>query len=146
MKNPAEAVKTLLTDGTIGDDLASGTTGWRIACGKLPDVPDTVVVCFLAGGIDPFPHLLLNQPSVQVIVRGAKNGYQAAYVKIRQVVTKLLGMPSTSLLGDVYRSCLQIGDVIELGQDDNTRPLFSCNFRFIVEPAAETGETRQPIT
>lgn len=146
MKNPAEAVKTLLADNVVASDLANGTTGWRVGCGKLPDSPDQVLICVGTGGLDPFPQLLLNQPSVQVLIRGVKNGYQAAYTKARQVVTKLLGMASTTVSGDVYRSCIQIGEIIELGQDDLTRPIFSCNFRFIVEPAAETGENRVSIT
>lgn len=92
------------------------------------------------------PHLLLNFPSVQVMIRGAENGYQAAYEKIKDVVKALLGIQTQVLQGDTYRSCVQIGDIAYLGQDDGTRPLFSANFSFIVLPAAESGDNRIPIT
>jgi hypothetical protein len=51
-----------------------------------------------------------------------------------------------SVSGDVYQSCTQVGDIAYLGQDDNTRPMFSMNFSFIVLPAAEVGSNRVAIT
>lgn len=148
MKNPAESIAIHLTTdpNKVGDLLSAANTGWRVGVGMLPDTPDTAIIVNMTGGVDPFPHLLLNQPSVQVMIRGTKNGYQAAYAKARAVVAKLLGMATTVLQGDTYRSCIQIGDIGTLGFDENKRPLFSANFRFIVEPVAETGETRVSIT
>lgn len=140
MRDPAQCIKDLLhTDGI-------DPTGWFLAVGALPPTPDQVILVNGTGGTDPFPHLLLNQPSVQVMVRGKKSGYQAADDKIREVVDNLLGMSSTVLKGDMYRSCVQIGDVSYLGQDDNTRDLFSANFRFIVEPALNATTHRSVIS
>jgi hypothetical protein len=145
MRDPAISVKDLIIAtpalGTFG-----GTTGWGVYIGALPTLPDTIILVNRTGGSNPFPHLLLNEPSVQVIVRGAKNGYVAASDKVRAIVNRLLGITTQALQGDTYRACTQIGDVNYLGQDDNTRPMFSANFRFIVEPAAEAGGNRAPIT
>ena len=147
MKNPAECVKDLLVTAGVGAALDAGTSGWRIGCGRLPDAPvDTAVIVNTVSGLNPFPQFLLNQPSIHVAVRGAKNGYQATYTQAYKVVKALLGMSSTVVQGDMYRSCIQIGDIAFLGFDDNTRPLFAVNFRFIVEPAAETGDLRVSIT
>src|ERR1700704_2864768 len=132
MKDPASCVKDHLHN--LGVDSA----GWFLSVGGLPTLPDTVVLVNRTGGESPFPHLLLNQPSVQVMVRGKKSGYVAAELKVAEVVDQLLGMSPVTLQGDRYRSCVQIGETTYLGQDDNTRDLFSANFRFIVEPATNT--------
>jgi hypothetical protein len=145
MKDPAICVKDIIVGapplGTFG-----ATTGWGVYIGALPALPDTVIVVNRTGGRPPYPHLLLNEPSVQVTVRGAKNGYVDAGNKIQAIVNRLLGMTTQVLQGDTYRSCNQIGDVAYLGQDDNTRPILVANFWFIVEPAAEAGGNRVAIT
>jgi len=144
MKDPAQAIKDYLVAQSQGTFAAP--TGWSINIGRWADVPDTVILVNHTGGRNPFPHLLYNEPSVQVAVRGSKSGYEAARTKIRQIVNVLLGFTSQTLQGDVYRSCNQIGDVSYLGQDDNTRPIFSANFWFVVLPAAEAGGHRVAIT
>lgn len=121
-------------------------SGWGIAIGVWPQQLDTVILVNHTGGRNPFPHLLYNEPSVQIMVRGAKSGYVAARTKIRTIVNKLLGFTDQTLQGDVYRSCNQIGDVAYLGEDDNTRPMFVANFWFVVLPAAEAGGHRVAIT
>lgn len=143
MKDPAIAVKDFLVAAGVG---TFGTTsGWSIYIGNLPDAVDTVVLVNRTGGRDPFPHLAINFPSVQVVVRGAKNGYVAASDKMNAVVEALLGMNTTAAGLDTYRSCNQIGDISYLGQDENTRPMFSANFWFIVLPDVGSGH-RVPIT
>jgi len=149
MKDPAQAVKDILVAEGIGNFLTAAPqppTGWRTAIGRMPDAPDTIVLINSPGGRNPFPHLLYNEPSVSIIVRGAKGGYEAARLKAAAVAAALLGMESTTVLGDMYRSCNQMGDVAYLGQDDTTRPQFALNFWFTVLPAAEAGENRVPIT
>jgi len=142
MNDPAEAIKDKLVTDSVG---AFGLgSGWRIFLGRFPDTPDTIILVNGTGGANPYPHLRLNFPSVQVMLRGEQNGYQEARAKAKEVCDKLLGMDTEVLNFDTYRSCNQIGDVIWLGQDENNRPIFSANFRFIVEPA--TGDNRIPIT
>jgi hypothetical protein len=83
---------------------------------------------------------------VQILVRGAKSGYVAARTKAEAVQARMTAMSSVTLLGDVYQSSNQMGDIAYLGQDESTRPMFSLNFWFVVLPAAEAGEARVPIT
>lgn len=144
MKDPGQCVKDLLVAANVG--VFGASSGWSINVGRLPSVPDTVIVCTATGGRNPLPHLLVNYPSVQVMVRGDKNGYAAAYDKLEAIVKTLLGIYTTVVQGDTYSACTQIGDVTYLGQDDGTRPLFSANFSFIVLPAAQSGDHRLPIT
>lgn len=145
MRDPADCVKDLLVlAGGIG--VFNTLTGWCISVGQWPDVPDTCILVNATGGRPPFPHLLLDQPSVQCMVRGKKSGYQEAMAKAQAIKSALLGMSSASVGGDIYRACNLTSDIAYIGQDINTRPLISLNFWFIVEPAAISGGHRVPIT
>lgn len=142
MYDPAQGVKDLLvtaSEGTFG-----AATGWGIFVGPLPINNDTCIVINQTGGRNPYPHLLVNFPSVQVMVRGVPGGYQAARTKIGSVVDKLLGITDQTVGGDTWRAINQIGDVSYLGLDENKRPLFSANFSIIVLPAS--GTYRNSIT
>jgi hypothetical protein len=137
MIDPAEAVKGFLVTAGVG--VFAAPTGWSIHIGALPESPDTAILVNMTGGRSPFPHLALNYPSVQVIVRGSRSGYVPARQRMNMVVEALLGMSSIDVSGDTYRSCNQVGDVSFLGLDDNTRPLFGSNWWFIVLPAVGAG-------
>lgn len=141
MSSPAIGVKDLLV--AAGAGTFASTTGWNISVGKFPTSPDTSIVCNETGGLSPYPHLRLNFPSVQVMVRGSANGYVAASEKIRAVVDALLGIPSQTLNGDEWQGIRQMGDVAFIGYDESNRPLFTSNFSIIVEPKA--GGYRQAI-
>lgn len=146
MRDPALIVKDLLEVADVGQFAA--TSGWCLCLGDPPDAPDSVVLVNQTGGLNPYPHLLINQPSVQVLVRGTRNGYSVAREKIDEVTRVLLGIYTyvDPVSGDTYRSCIQLGDVSYLGRDDNTRTMFSANFRFIVEPVEAVGSRRIAIT
>lgn len=144
MRDPAQSIRDRLVAQGIG--VFGSTTGWSINIGQFPDSPDTVVLINQTGGRNPFPHLLYNEPSVQVMVRGSKNGYTSARTKIGDVVRALLGLSSQTLQGDMYRSCNQLGDISYLGQDESNRPMFTANFWFVVLPAEQAGDLRLPIT
>lgn len=136
MNNPADSVADMLVTAGVGTFAA--TSGWGIFVGKLPETPHTAILVNTTGGKSPFPHLLLNFPSVQIVVRGASNNLQDAYNKISACVDALLGMGSQTVNSDVWRSCTQMGDIAFLGYDENQRPLHSANLSFIVEPASGT--------
>lgn len=149
MKDVAQCVAELLVTAGVGDLIVTTPVlhaPFKVVVGHPPDAPDTIILVNKGGGKPPVPHLLLNEPSVSVLVRGAKNGYVAAESKLKDCVKALLGMPRTTVQGDVYASCRMLSDVAYLGQDDNTRPLFSANFVFVVLPAFESGDNRVAIT
>jgi len=89
--------------------------------------------------------LLLNQPTVQIVVRGGRNGYVVARDKMTDVVDILLGLGNVVVNGDTYRAILQLGDVATLGFDDSLRPMFSANFKAYVLPAPSALSQRVPI-
>lgn len=140
MTDPAVSVKDLLVAGGAGTFAA--TSGWSIHVGKLPATPNTAISVMQTGGLAPNPKWLLDYPSIQVMVRGAANGYVAARAKAQKVKDILLGIASQDLNGDRLVQINQIGDIASIGFDDSNRPLFTLNFRLIVEPATSIDSNR----
>lgn len=143
MADPAVGAKDLLVDANIG--VFAATTGWGIFIGKLPSEPYTAIAIITTGGLTPNPKYLLDFPSIQVLVRGAPNGYAAAFVKAVAIKNTLLGLPSQEVSGDTWVQVNQIGDVASLGYDENNCPLFSINFALTIEPATGSGMNRTPL-
>ncbi len=135
MTDVAESVVDILVTAGIG---VKGTT---LFVGRLPTVPDLAIAAVLTGGTAPNPKWLLDFPSVQVLVRGDKGGYQAAYTKAQSAKDALLGFPSQDINGDRFVSITQLGDLAALGFDESNRPLFSLNLSLIIEPATGTNRT-----
>lgn len=143
MGTPVDGFKDLLVAGGAG--VFASTSGWSICIGKLVDAPDTCVSIRQTGGLPANPKWLLDYPSLQVIVRGAPSGYQAALIEAYKVKDVLLGLTSLTLNGDRWVSVLMVGDITDLGQDILLRPRFSLNFSCIIEPASNVDTHRQSL-
>ena len=137
MANPAESLHDLLV--IAGVAVSGAQTGWGVFVGKVPETPDTAIALMLTGGQSPNPRWLLDFPSVQALVRGDKNGYQAAYTKTVQVKDALLGFEAADVNGDRMVAINMQGDIVSLGFDEDNRVMFSINFALIIEPATGTN-------
>lgn len=138
MPDPAIGIKDLLVSAGVGAEAA--TTGWGVYVAQEPTEPDTVITVYNTPGENPNPKWLLDYPHVQVRIRGSRtNGYVAARSKAQAVKDALLGLPSQDLNGDRWVHINGLGDIFDLGFDDNNRPLFTTNFALIIEPAAGTN-------
>lgn len=133
MYDPILGVKDLLVAAGVGT--VTGTTGWQIKLSRMALAPDTQITIFRTGGREPMPTLLYNEVTVQVQVRGAKDGYAAATNKAQDVFDALVGIPSQNVGGDRWDGILPIGDVNFLQYDEMDRPTFTVNFRILIEPA-----------
>lgn len=142
MSDPVVGIKDLLVAASVGTFGAA--SGWGIYIGKSPDLPDTCVTIYAAGGASPNPKWLLDFPSVQIIIRGSEDGYVAARAKAQVIKDTLLGLPSQDLNGDRWVGVWQVGDITPMGFDQKQRPLFSLNYRLIIEPADGT-DNRDPL-
>jgi len=136
MADPAEGIKDLLVTAGVG--VFAATSGWGIFIASEPNKPDTAITINSTGGQPSNPRFLVDFPSVQVMVRGDENGYQALWTKVKAVKDALLGLPSQDLSGDRWVAINQAGNEGFLGFDDNNRPRFSLNFNLIIEPATGT--------
>lgn len=139
---PSELLLTLIPD-TVAD--LPATHGWLLCIGKMTDSPHQQVCLYDSPGQSPDPKWLLDYPFVQVIVRGAPQGYQAAASKMREVYDVLLGIDSVDVGSDRIDGITMIGSPAFLNYDVNDRPQWSANFRMIVEPGASSLTNRTPL-
>lgn len=132
--NPvAEDIKDIMVDSNLAIGDFAATTGWSIHVTDMPDddnTPDTCIAVLDTGGPgpDPVPANNIGNPTFQVIVRGAKMGYQDAWDKAREILVGLHGKANESWNGTRYIQILATSDIIPLGYDESRRPLFSINF------------------
>lgn len=141
MTDPAEGIKDLLVTAGVG--VFAATSGWGIFIGSEPDSPDTAITIVNTGGRDSDFMFLVDRPSLQVRIRGATNGYQAAYAKAFAVFDNLNALPPQVINDDNWDAITAIGHINNLGFDEKRRPIFTTNFNTIIEPP--TGVNRIPL-
>jgi len=135
-----------MTDYAVGmkDILVTagvGVFGTTLFVGKLPRKPDAAVSVMQSGGKAANPKWLLDRPSMQVMVRGNKNDYPGTYSKAVAVKNALLGFPSQVINSDRWVQVNMLGDIMNLGFDEEDRALFTLNWELIIEPATGTYRT-----
>lgn len=109
----------------------------------MPKTPDDVIMISDTGGLDPNPKWLLDFPTIQIMVRGAVNGYLATVREAKAVKDLILGIDAfTTSEGDRWVSATMNGDLGFIGRDENARPLFTMNFALIIEPQASGNTNR----
>lgn len=153
--SPAEIIMAALLDESLvvlGLPFSAGvgTQGaasgdWRVGVGVLLDAPDEQVICVDGPGQPPDPKWLLEYPFVQVLVRGMKDGYQAAYQKARDVYDMLLGIPTLSGSWGRIDGITAPGTPSFIGLDQLNRPIFSANYKLFFEPATSALTNREPL-
>lgn len=113
----------------------SPPTGWQGRIGRLTESPHTQVALIdVAAAENPNPKWLLNFPSLQALVRGSPDDYEAAYDKAKEVQDVLLGLdPFDTANGDRWSGVTGLGDIGFVYWDNNSRPVFSVNFRILLE-------------
>jgi hypothetical protein len=124
----------MTTEADIAAYLASkgrGTVGTTIFTNTLPSSPDAVIAIFAYAGQAPerMSCGVLDKPSFQVRVRGAKNGAGAARALIETIFKDLDGLSNITLSGTAYQSITspQSGPA-PMGEDENGRTEYVWNF------------------
>lgn len=147
--SPAEMAKQVLeeADAFANIGLFGGTTGWRVGISRFIEQPDTQVILSDTGGNLTDPKWLLNEVSIQIMVRGAKTGnaYPDAYKKILDVRDLLLGIKPRFVGDDWIDGITALGGIGQLGYDAHERPMLSQNLRMIIEPASTPLTNRLPL-
>lgn len=122
-----------------------GMADWAVFIGQLMNSPDRCVCITDSGGRVPDPKWLLDFPSVQIIVRGGPNDYEAASNMMHQIKSLLLGLPSQQINGDQWNQINAASEPSLLGFDQNKRPEFVLNLNLIIEPAVTAFDNREPL-
>ena len=123
---------------TAEDDLAvylaakgRGTLASTIFVNDKPSTPDAVICLFGYAGQPPewTSTGRYDRPSVQVLVRGAKNAAGAARTLIENIYKDLDGLTDTTINGTYYQriEAVQSG-ATPMGKDENGRIEYVWNF------------------
>jgi len=118
---------------------------YGIFVGKAPATPSGSISVRRTTGLDSNPKYLLDYPSIQIMVRGRPNEYETASIKAQLIKDTLLGLPSQTIKDIRWVLINMIGDINDLGTDDNDCPLMSLNFQFIIEPPESVDSNRIPL-
>lgn len=121
---PSVDVKDIL-DGISSLSLAFAVD---LFINERPSTPDECVTIYDSGGFDSQPNDL-ERPTVQIVVRGTKNGFQTAYALAKAIRNELHEYVNTTVNSTRYIQIMAQGAILSIGKDDNGRPLFSMNFR-----------------
>ena len=124
----------------------NASSGWAIYISREPSTAlDQAITIFDTGGEPPNPKWLLDFPTVMVRIRGARGKYKAAWQKAKDVKDSLLAVGPQVINGDQWDGINIAGDINAISYDENDRPLFTINFRLIVEPATSALSNRAPL-
>ncbi len=135
-----ECIEILLAASIVG----SPTQSWPAFVGGLQSTPDAQVSVVDTPGQTPNPKYLVDFPTIQVMVRGAPNGYEDAWAKGLAIKDKLLGMDPYNHSTSRWDGVTGLGDLM-LRNDENSRPLIAVNFRIIREPSSAPGSARESL-
>jgi hypothetical protein len=129
--NPAsEDIKDMITQSG-----GAGTFGTDVFISHEPPTPNKVVTIFDTGGFGPDLATDIYNPTVMVRIRGAGNGYQAAYAKAELIRDLLHGVHNETWNSTRYILIQALSDIMYIERDEKTRPILSVNFRIIRTPA-----------
>lgn len=139
-KSPAVVLRERwVTQGIIGED---ASVAWFGSVSKMPDGPDDCIAIFDYAGGNPYPHLAVDNPSVQVLVRAGANNYSGGYDKCFEIKDRTLGLMSQDLEGERWVSITMVGDINFLRRDDQDRPEWTLNFSVLKETTVTNDAER----
>lgn len=126
---------------SLADRLQSASVAFPavdLFIGIMPDQPDKCVAIYEYAGAPPLEVMVSNtatleRPSVQVMVRAARNDYPTARALIESVRNTLTGITDETISGERFLRVNQISSINALGVDDNDRPRFTLSLQVVME-------------
>lgn len=106
-----------------------GTKATDIFVGMMPDIPDNCIMIDQTGGVAPDRYLPVSQPTIQISVRNSSylDGLDKA-----KAIYNLLHKEDDALVLEASGVDVMVidamGEPAHIGQDTNSRHLFSMNF------------------
>ncbi len=125
MNPPSKDMKDILA----GNSALALTVDTDLFYAEMPDTPDACVCIYDTPGFPADPHQTYERPTVQVRIRGAKGGYDAAQLQGQAIRDLLNGLNEETWNSARYIGIWATGDVGFVYFDDNRRPVFTVNFR-----------------
>jgi len=118
-----------------------GTVGTDLFKVKMPATPEACGCVYESGGSSPSMGLgsstpLSENPTLQVVFRGAAEDYTGPRVKAKTAFNSLIGISVDQVLsGTKYQMVTALHQPFPLGQDGNERWRISCSYYIQKEPS-----------
>ena len=148
--SPASGAAYILNARGVGSTASTPSlSSWPIKVGGFVPKPDQMITLIDSGGFNPNTKWLLDFVTVQAIIRSPRQGYDAGYVKAQEVKDALLGL-DPQLIGSVpnqvwWSGVTMLSDIAWLKEDEQSRDLFSINFRILQERPTNALTNRTPL-
>lgn len=124
----------------LADYLSSAGVTAAIYGGFMPEAPDAAVAIYETGGAGPVHGMApgpgqakLEQPRVQVVVRGAQYDYAAARLVADQIWKLLDQLPERTINGTRYCWGEAVQSPMGYARDEDRRAYVACNFDIVKE-------------
>ena len=125
----------------LADHLNSASvaiTATNLFIGLMPATPDLCVALYEYAGASPLEVMrdnaeTLERPSVQVLVRGARNDYPTARTLMANVRDTLTAITDETISGVRFLRVSEISAINALGTDENDRPRFTLSLQAVTE-------------
>lgn len=137
------SVVTDVQDYLVAEGVVDGSTGWPSVRGVLHDQSDRLVAIKNDGGALPeigaasgLGSAAHRDPRVLITVRGAPHERDLSESKAQEIYDKLHGRLATTMGSGTYQRVMAETPPIEVGQDDNKRPIQTIAFRLAVAQGA----------
>lgn len=119
--------------GAVLQSASIGTLGTTIFLSRQPDTPDACITVLESGaGVNLYTHGItgnaLTQTNVQIMVRAAREDYQAARSKVSDCITALEAIAEVVASGVRLLRIESLGRPIPMGYDGSDRPEIAMNF------------------
>jgi hypothetical protein len=149
MASPAELMATVLQAKNVGHTTNPTSSLWAIKVGRLMNKPDEQIALIDSGGFNPNTKWLLDFVTVQALIRSGKDGYPDGYAKAQEVKDALLGLDPQSVGSGPaavwWSGVTMLSDIAFLKHDEQSRALFSINFRILQERPTNALTNRQAL-
>lgn len=131
----------------LGQTAPGALNGWGWSLGKQPTGPDKLITLIDQGGPTSFPHLLVDYPGLQVLVRGSKggDGYNTSHLMARLIRDAILGMEGHPTEFPELDGVTERGTIVPIGYDELDRHTWSDNFQLLVEPGVNAVTHRTSL-
>lgn len=138
MTTPAVGIADILIAAGIGVNPSMAAV-WPIYIGRLPTDKDQAIAVLDRAGRTPEVKIAIDYPSVQLLVRSVKTGYQTTRLKAVAIFNALQAIPDGGAAFPELTSCVAATAITFAGFDPSERPVQSLNFNLIVSFPATVG-------
>lgn len=112
------------------------TKATNLFYGTEPPSPDLCVTLYEYASAMPEGQvggdtLIIENPTVQVRVRGVRDDYDTPYNLARSIVNAFVKIQDGDLSGKKYQAVIPKQSVLHLGKDENFRHIFIVNFQIM---------------